>query len=70
VEEETKFAPHGSAGVVVAACTDKIRRATREVCLGAEGAQNGLVALATANPRGPASAGADGGWARSTWDVS
>jgi len=35
--------------------------ATREVCTGDYGRQTGQ---STANPRGPAPAGADGGWVR------
>jgi hypothetical protein len=64
--KRARNAPDGLTGVKMAARMAEHRCATREVCLGDHGWQIGW---STANPRGTASVGADGGWVRTTDEV-
>jgi hypothetical protein len=64
--KRARNAPDGLTGVKMAARMAEHRCATREVCPGDQGWQTGW---STANPRGTASVGADGGWVRTTDEV-
>jgi hypothetical protein len=64
--KRARNAPGGLTGVKMAARMAEYLCATREVCLGDHGWQSGW---STANPRGTASGGTDGGWVRITVEV-
>jgi hypothetical protein len=64
--KRARNAPDDLTGVKVAARMAEHRCATREVCSSDHGRRSDW---STANPRGPAPAGTDGGWVRITVDA-